>query len=29
MVYDDDGNLPRTEAERLAWAALSPHGDKR
>ena len=27
MVYD--GNLPRTEAECLAWAALSPHGEKR
>ena len=27
MVYD--GNLPHTEAERLAWAALSPHGAKR
>jgi len=27
MVYD--GNLPRPEAERLAWAALSPHGVKR
>ncbi len=27
MVYD--GHLPRTEAERLAWAALSPHGVKR
>jgi len=27
MVYD--GNLPRLEAERLAWAALSPHGEKR
>jgi hypothetical protein len=27
MVYD--GNLPCPEAERLAWAALSPHGAKR
>ena len=26
MVYD--GNLPRTEAERLAWVALSPYGTK-
>lgn len=27
MVYD--GNLPRLEAERLAWATLSPHSAKR
>jgi hypothetical protein len=27
MVYD--GQLPRTEAERLAWVALSPHSAKR
>jgi len=27
MVYD--GQLPRTEAECLAWAALAPHSAKR
>ena len=27
MVYD--GNLPGTEAERLAWAALAPYSEKR
>jgi len=26
-VYDS--NLPRTEAECLAWTALAPHGEKR